>query len=35
MMNELGREGKERGRLVRVHCLDSGELDFGGGVVKL
>ena len=34
MMNELGREGKER-RLVRVHCLDSGELDFGGGVVKL
>jgi len=28
MMNELGREGKERG-LVRVHCLDSGELEFG------
>jgi hypothetical protein len=29
MMNELGREGKER-RLVRVHCFDSGELEFGG-----
>lgn len=29
MMNKLGRESKER-RLVRVHCLDSGELEFGG-----
>lgn len=35
MMNELSGEGKERGRLVRVHCLDSGELGFRGGVVKL